>query len=77
TEDFQLELYEKQIETISGIKYVKGMCPWIFYDFRCPRRLHHIQNYYNIKGLLTADKKYKKKAFFAMQEFYGKVKNYE
>jgi len=70
SEEFQLELYEKQIETLSAIDYIKGTSPWIFFDFRCPRRLHHMQNYYNIKGLLSADKSYKKRAFFAMQKFY-------
>jgi len=70
SEEFQLSLYEKQIETLSAIEYIKGISPWIFYDFRCPRRLHYIQNYYNLKGLLSPDKKYKKLAFFAMQKFY-------
>jgi len=70
SEEFQLEVYNKQIEVLSTIKYIKGMSPWIFFDFRCPRRLHHMQNYYNIKGLLSADKKYRKKAFYAMQNYY-------
>jgi beta-glucuronidase len=71
TEEFQLDVYEKQIETLSKIEYIKGVSPWIFYDFRCPRRLHYMQDYYNIKGLLSADKKHKKLAFFAMQKFYS------
>ncbi|MCL2222396.1 MAG: glycoside hydrolase family 2 [Oscillospiraceae bacterium] len=73
SEEFQLRLYEKQIETLFAIDYIKGISPWIFFDFRCPRRLHHLQNYYNIKGLLSPDKKYKKLAFFAMQKFYEKL----
>jgi len=71
SEDFQLEVYKKQIDILSSIDYIKGMNPWIFFDFRCPRRLHYMQDYYNIKGLLTADKKYKKKAFYAMQNYYN------
>lgn len=71
TEDCQLEIYQKQLATIGRISYVKGISPWILYDFRCPRRLHWYQNYYNIKGLLTADKGYKKPAFYALQEFYN------
>jgi beta-glucuronidase len=74
TEEFQLDVYEKQIETLSEIEYIKGISPWIFYDFRCPRRLHYMQDYYNIKGLLTADKKHRKLAFYAMQKFYLKLK---
>ncbi|HEX3043497.1 MAG TPA: glycoside hydrolase family 2 TIM barrel-domain containing protein [Bacillota bacterium] len=70
TEDCQLAIYRKQLETLGKIPYVKGISPWILYDFRCPRRLHHLQNYYNIKGLLSADKKYAKPAFYVLQEFY-------
>lgn len=71
TEDCQLDIYEKQISVLRNIEYVKGLSPWILYDFRCPRRLHAVtQNYYNTKGLLSEDKSYKKPAFYAMQEFY-------
>lgn len=71
TEDCQLDIYQKQIDVLGQIPYVKGTSPWILYDFRCPRRLHPtIQNYYNTKGLLSEDKSYKKPAFYAMQEFY-------
>jgi len=70
SEEFQHDVYLKQIEVLSSIDYIKGMSPWIFYDFRCPRRLHHMQHYYNIKGLLTADKKHRKKAFYAMKDYY-------
>jgi beta-glucuronidase len=70
TEDGQAEVYKKQISTLSRIPYIKGMSPWILFDFRCPRRLHTMQNYYNLKGLLSADKSYKKLAFYIMQKFY-------
>jgi len=70
TEDCQLDIYRKQIEVFKKIPWIRGTSPWILFDFRCPRRLHSMQDYYNIKGLLSADKKYKKPAFYAMQEFY-------
>ncbi|HEX7057650.1 MAG TPA: glycoside hydrolase family 2 TIM barrel-domain containing protein [Bacilli bacterium] len=70
TEDCQLDIYRKQVAVIGQIPYVKGTSPWILYDFRCPRRLHFTQNYYNTKGLLSADKTYKKPAFHVMREFY-------
>ena len=70
TEDFQKEVFLKQVSTLKKIPYVKGTSPWILYDFRCPRRLHTMQNYYNLKGLLSADKTHKKLAFSVMQEFY-------
>ncbi len=71
TEDNQLEIYKNQINTLSRIPYIKGISPWILYDFRCPRRLQIMQNYYNIKGLLSADKSYKKPSFYVMQKFYS------
>jgi Beta-galactosidase/beta-glucuronidase len=74
TEDGQLDIYRKQIEVFKQISWIRGISPWILFDFRCPRRLQVMQNYYNIKGLLSADKKHRKPAFFAMQEFYKDVK---
>lgn len=72
TEDCQKFVYEKQIAQIAQIGYIKGMTPWILYDFRCPRRTSVRQRYYNTKGLLSADKKHKKLAFYVLQKFYQK-----
>ena len=63
-------MFERQIQVLRGIEYVKGMTPWILYDFRCPRRTAAIQGYYNRKGLLSPDKQYRKKAFWVLQAFY-------
>lgn len=73
TEECQAYVYERQIETLRKISYIKGMTPWILYDFRCPRRTSYIQKYYNRKGLCSADKKYKKPAFEVLQKFYGEI----
>ncbi|MDR2974603.1 MAG: hypothetical protein LBV00_07795 [Propionibacteriaceae bacterium] len=70
TEDHQLQIYQRQIEVLSTIDYIKGATPWIFYDFRCPRRTHVLQGYYNRKGLLSPDKTHRKLAFTAMQNWY-------
>ena len=70
TEDFQEYFYEKQTELFPTVPYLRGTCPWILYDFRCPRRTHYLQNYYNTKGLLNADKTHRKLAFYVMQKFY-------
>jgi beta-glucuronidase len=70
TEDCQLAIYRKQLATIARIPYIKGISPWILYDFRCPRRLNELQNYYNTKGLLDAGKTYRKPVFYEMQRFY-------
>lgn len=73
TEECQVYVYERQIETLRSIGYIKGMTPWILYDFRCPRRTSAIQKYYNRKGLLSEDKKYKKPAFDVLQRFYREL----
>lgn len=70
TEDMQEDIYKKQIQTLSKIEYIKGMSPWILYDFRCPRRHNKYQNGYNLKGLLSKDKQHKKLAYYVMQKFY-------
>ncbi len=75
TEEYQAYVYERQAETLRGIDYVKGTTPWILYDFRCPRRTSAIQGYYNRKGLLSPDKKYKKPAFYVLQKYYQELIN--
>ncbi|MCQ2539277.1 MAG: glycoside hydrolase family 2 [Acetatifactor sp.] len=73
TEECQADVYEKQIATLRDIPYIKGMTPWILYDFRCPRRTSFIQNYYNRKGLLNEDKTYRKPAFYVLQKYYREL----
>ena len=72
TEDYQLYVYEEQIKILSQIPYVKGLCPWILYDFRCPRRTSVIQQYFNRKGLIAEDRVHKKMAYYELQKFYRK-----
>lgn len=73
SEECQVNVYEKQINVLKNISYIKGMTPWILYDFRCPRRTSFIQNYYNRKGLLDETKTYKKPAFYILQKFYREL----
>lgn len=70
TEECQTHVYEQQTQTLRKISYIKGMTPWILYDFRCPRRTSIFQKYYNRKGLLSEDKRYRKQAFYTLQKFY-------
>jgi beta-glucuronidase len=70
SEDFQKSLYIKQVETFKQFPFIAGLSPWILYDFRCPRRFNRYQEGYNRKGLIDADRKTKKLAFFVMQNFY-------
>ena len=59
------------IDRIDGLA---GTSPWILKDFRSPRRLlSGIQDFYNMKGLIS-DKGEKKKAFYIVQKWYEKKK---
>ena len=70
TEECQEAIYRKQIEVIRQIPYIKGITPWILFDFRCPRRTAAIQGYYNRKGLVSSDRTHYKPAFSVLQSFY-------
>ncbi|OGO80283.1 MAG: glycosyl hydrolase family 2 [Clostridiales bacterium GWC2_40_7] len=71
TEDCQLEIYKRQVETIETVPWINGTSPWILYDFRSPRRFNELQKGYNTKGLLSADKKRRKLAYYIMKQFYA------
>ncbi|MCD0488825.1 beta-glucuronidase [Pedobacter sp. MC2016-14] len=74
TEDFQEELYIRNLEMLSKIDGLSGVSPWILKDFHSPRRqLFGIQDWFNRKGLIS-DQGIKKKAFYIMQNWY-KTKN--
>jgi beta-glucuronidase len=73
SEDYMAEVYRKQIATLSKLGYIKGMSPWILYDFRVERRQNIFQNGYNHKGLIAADKKTKKKAFHILADYYREI----
>lgn len=70
TEECQEYVYERQIEILSRFAFLCGLSPWILCDFRTPRRQNGFQRGWNLKGLVTADRNYKKKAFFTLQKFY-------
>ncbi len=70
TEEFQEALYQKQFKTLDKARFVRGMTPWIFYDFRAVRRLNRYQEGFNRKGLIDCDRKTRKLAFYVTQEYY-------
>ena len=70
TEEKMAEVYRRQIEIISDVEYIAGISPWILYDFRAPRRYNRFQRGYNRKGLIAADKRTRKQAFYVLQDFY-------
>ncbi len=75
SEDYMAEVYRKQIDTLRRLDYIKGMSPWILYDFRVERRQNKFQNGYNHKGLIAADKATKKRAFHILADYYHQIAN--
>lgn len=72
SEEFQEELYIRNLEMLDKIPQLRGLTPWILTDFRSPRRLlPGIQDGWNRKGVFS-EKGEKKKAFFILKEFYNK-----
>jgi beta-glucuronidase len=71
SEDMQARVYERQLEAIAACPFVKGISPWILYDFRSPRRLNRHQEGFNRKGLVDADRVTAKKAFAVLRDFYA------
>ncbi len=71
SEAYMTEVYEKQIETLRKLDYVKGISPWILYDFRVERRQNVFQQGTNKKGLIAGDKETKKQAFEKLAVFYA------
>ncbi|MEP3303222.1 MAG: glycoside hydrolase family 2 TIM barrel-domain containing protein, partial [Roseibium sp.] len=72
--DYQREVYERQIETLRELSYIKGISPWILYDFRVERRQNVFQRGFNRKGLIAADKKTRKPAFDVLRAFYAEMR---
>lgn len=71
SEAYMTHVYEKQIETLRPLSYVKGMSPWILYDFRVERRQNVFQRGFNRKGLIAADKATRKAAFDVLAAYYA------
>ncbi len=70
SEEFQEDLYIKQLGMLKRIPNLCGMTPWILMDFRSPRRpLPGIQDFFNRKGLYS-NLGEKKKAFYILRDFY-------
>ncbi|MCB9081108.1 MAG: beta galactosidase jelly roll domain-containing protein [Lewinellaceae bacterium] len=72
TEEYQADVYLKNLEMVRKIDFLVGLSPWILMDFRSARRpLKKIQNDFNRKGLIS-EQGVRKKAFFVLQEYYLK-----
>jgi beta-glucuronidase len=72
TEEYQDYVFHQQFLMLDKIPFLRGTTPWVLMDFRSPSRLlPGIQANYNRKGLIS-DKGEKKKAFYALQDYYAK-----
>lgn len=74
SEAYMAEVYRKQIDILARLDYIKGISPWILYDFRAERRQNRWQKGWNRKGLIAQDKTTRKAAFAIMQRFYRDMK---
>ncbi|PHV70053.1 glycoside hydrolase family 2 [Sporanaerobium hydrogeniformans] len=72
TEECQDAMYQNQFKVISKYAYIRGITPWIMYDHASMRRMSTIQKGYNLKGIISNDRKHKKLAYYTVQEFYSK-----
>lgn len=70
TEDKMVAYYRGQVAAIGRCDWIAGVSPWLLYDFRSERRQNAQQRGFNRKGLITADKRRKKRAFAVLAEFY-------
>jgi beta-glucuronidase len=70
TEEFQADIYRRQVDMFKRIPFLSGTIAWVLVDFRSPRRmLPDIQDFYNRKGLYS-DHGDKKQAFYVLRDFY-------
>lgn len=73
TEEYQADVYQRQISMLRRIPALAGMSPWLLMDFHSPRRLlPGIQDYHNRKGLIS-DRGQRKQAFYILQRFYREL----
>ena len=70
TEEFQADVYRRQVAMFQRIPSLSGTIAWVLVDFRSPRRpLQGIQDYFNRKGLFS-DRGERKEAFFILRDYY-------
>jgi len=75
SEEYQADLYRRQLAMLRKVPAVRGMSPWILVDFRSPRRpLPGVQGGWNRKGLVSNDGR-KKQAFRVLRDAYRNLGN--
>jgi beta-glucuronidase len=72
SEDYQLAVYQAQLNMLSKSPQVQGLSPWILKDFRAMLRpLAGTQDFYNRKGLIDENGQ-RKAAFYLLRDYYQK-----
>ena len=72
SEEYQEALYRDTLRMFENIPNLRGVSPWILFDFRSPFRFHPTnQEGWNRKGLVS-DRGYRKKAWYLMKAYYDK-----
>jgi beta-glucuronidase len=70
TEEFQADVYQRQVKMFQRIPSLSGTIAWVLVDFRSPRRpLADIQDFFNRKGLYS-DRGERKAAFDVLRDYY-------
>ena len=70
SEEYQARLYRDNIRMFDNIPNLRGVSPWILFDFRSPFRFHPTnQDGWNRKGLVS-DQGIRKKAWYLMRDYY-------
>jgi len=73
SEDYQAEVYRRQLAMLSHQPSVRGISPWVLKDFRSPLRLYQgVQDYWNRKGLVSETGQ-RKLAFRVLQSRYREL----
>ena len=70
TEEYQAEVYRRQLDMLARHTGIDGVSPWVLQDFRSPLRpFPGVQDGYNRKGLIDETGR-RKKAFFVLRDAY-------
>ncbi len=70
TEEFQADVYRRQIKMFERTPFLSGTIAWVLMDFRSPRRpLAGIEDFFNRKGLYS-DRGERKAAFDILRDYY-------
>ncbi|MCG3181178.1 MAG: Beta-glucuronidase [Phycisphaerae bacterium] len=73
SEDYQALLYRRQLAAMNKARGIRGMTPWLLFDFRSPMRENRHQRGFNRKGLVAEDRRTRKLAFEVYRRFRPKT----